>query len=142
MGCAGHSPATIKTQVVTFPEGAIVEFNGRPAGRAPAAVVLPQDTNGKLTERTVLRAIPNTAQPTLIAQTRILEPESFSERVPDRIMIDLTLPSTNTPVAGVQGRTNETASTNSHVRPARVRAPDRGKPTQPVGVDRWNPGIY
>ena len=141
-GCTLHDQVPIKTQVVTFPEGAIVEFNGRPVGRAPAAVILPQDTNGRLTERTVLRALPNTAQPTLIAQTRILDPSGLTERVPDRLMIDLTLHETNAPLSQLQAGTIPVHSGPTNNRPFRIRTPDRGKPTQPVGLDRWNPGIY
>src|SRR5437868_5244448 len=91
-GCVVHDQVPIKTQVRTFPDGAMVEFNGRPVGRAPAAVILPQDTNGRLVERTVIRAIPNSAQPALLAQSRVLEPGDRTERVPDYVMIDMTLP--------------------------------------------------
>jgi hypothetical protein len=139
-GCVVRDQSPIKTQVVTYPEGAIVEFNGRPVGRAPAAVVLPQDTNGRLTERTTLRAIPNTAQPMLIAQTRVLEPGTRTDRVPDQIMIDLTLRDTNNPVPPTVAQVQSTPSTDT--RPVRSRPADSGKPTRPVGIDRWNPGIY
>jgi hypothetical protein len=141
-GCVVHDQVPIKTQVRTFPEGATVEFNGHPVGRAPAAVILPQDTNGRLTERAVVRAVPNTAQTTLVAQSRVFEPGTRRDRVPDYVMIDMTLPDTNTPVAQLAAAPAqvERASTNS--RPARPKPTDRGKPTQPVGMDRWNPGIY
>ena len=143
-GCVGvvRDNVPIKTQVVTYPEGAVVEFNGRPVGRAPAAVLLPQDTNGRLIERSVLRAIPNTAQPTLVAQTRVLEPGSREDRVPDQIMIDLTLRDTNAPAITSLATTNSHTQAPANRQPARTRPLDRGKPTQPVGIDRWNPGIY
>src|ERR1043165_3105567 len=102
IACVMRDPAPVKTQVVTFPDGAIVEYNGRAVGRAPAAVVLPQDENGNLTERVVVRALPNTAQPTLFAQSRTLEPGGRNERVPNQIMIDMTLHDTNTLAAGPQ----------------------------------------
>lgn len=140
-GCVVHDRVPIQTQVVTFPAGAVVEFNGRPVGRAPAAVILPQDTNGRLTERTVLRAVPNTAQPMLLAQTRVLDPTNESDRVPDQILIDLTLSGTNAaPV--VPGGIAQSQPGANNSRPARAKLPERSKPTQPVGIDRWNPGIY
>ncbi len=143
-GCVGvvRDNVPIKTQVVTYPQGATVEFNGRPIGRAPAAVVLPQDTNGRLTERSVLRAVPNTAQPMLVAQTRVLEPTELTERVPDQIMIDLTLRDTNTPSISASPNTATSKATSSKSSPKRSRPMDSGKPTRPVGIDRWNPGIY
>src|SRR5688572_25803564 len=97
IGCVTPKSGPIKTQVVTYPEGAIVEFNGLPVGRAPAAIILPQDNNGLLTERTVLRAIPNTAQTTLYAQSRVLDPATRKDRVPDQILIDLTQRDVNAP---------------------------------------------
>ncbi len=146
--CIVHDQVPIKTQVVTYPLGAVVEFNGRVVGRSPAAVILPQDTNGRLTERAVLRAVPNTSQATLLAQTRILDPDSLPERVPDQIMIDLTLPVTSgnsgaAIASNLQNATNHFESGSTKSREARPgRTLDRGKPTQPVGVNRWNPGIY
>jgi hypothetical protein len=142
-GCVGvvRDNVPVKTQVTTYPEGATVEFNGRPVGRAPAAVVLPQDTNGRLIERTVLRAVPNTAQPMLVAQTRVLEP-TREDRVPDQILIDLTLRDTNSPIDSTIQATNNPPFASTNSRPSRTRPLDRGKPTQPVGIDRWNPGIY
>lgn len=142
-GCVGvvRDEVPIKTQVVTFPEGAIVEFNGRAVGRAPAAVILPQDTNGRLIERTVLRAVPNTAQPMLVAQTRVLEPDARTERVPHQIMIDLTVGATNQAApSSPRAATLQNTSTNNAA--AKRRPMESGKPTRPVGIDRWNPGIY
>jgi hypothetical protein len=142
LGCVLHDKSPITTQVVTYPEGAVVEFNGRQLGRAPTEVVLPQDTNGRLTEKAVLRAVPNSAQPMLIAQTRVLDPGDHTDRVPNRILIDLTLSNASALVpTNLNGGTYvEKGSTNS--RPIRRRPVDRGKPTQPVGIDRWNPGVY
>lgn len=144
MACVSREKAPLKTEVVTFPEGAIVEFNGRRVGRAPAAVILPQDTNGRLTERAVFRAVPNTAQAALYAQSRVLEPSARDERVPNRIMIDLTLRDTNSaPLTLAASSTSTHVETSSKTgKVARPRPADRGKPTQPVGMDRWNPGIY
>jgi hypothetical protein len=141
-GCVVHDQVPIKTQVRTFPEGAIVEFNGRSVGRAPAAVILPQDTNGRLTERTVLRAVPNTAQTTLLAQSRVFEPGSRVDRVPDYVMIDMTLPDTNSAALQLASAPPRVERESTNSRPVRAKPVDRGKPTQPVGIDRWNPGIY
>ena len=142
IGCVSHDPRPLKTEVVTYPEGAMVEFNGRTVGRAPAAVILPQDSNGKLTERVVLRAVPNTAQSTLLAQTRVFEPGSRSERIPNRILIDLTLRDPNAPPVAFTNQTASAKTAGKTNRVIRARQTDRGKPTQPVGLDRWNPGIY
>ena len=144
IACVSRDPGPIKTEVHTFPDGGIVEFNGQRVGRAPAAVTLPQDSNGRLTERSVLRALPNTAQVTLHAQNRVLEPSSRTERVPNRILIDLTQPGingsdANLQVAQTQIKSSGSTGTNQSKRPRRS---DRSKPTQPVGIDRWNPGIY
>ena len=142
IACVSRDPGIIKTQVVTYPDGALVEFNGRPVGRAPAAVVLPQDSNGRLTERVVVRAVPNTAQKTLFAQSRVLDPQHREAPVPHQIMIDMTLRDTNSPLPLLTNQTThvETATRTNTVR--RSRPAESGKPTRPVGIDRWSPGIY
>ena len=131
----------MKTQIITFPNGAIVEYNGERLGRAPAEITFPQDEYGRLTERAVVRIIPNTHQPTLFAQNRVFEPGDRSDRVPNRIMIDMTLPGTNSVAAGRAPTTHVEEDTEQSVRPA-VPYTNRGKPTQAVGLDRWKPGIY
>ena len=142
LACATHhQKGPLKTEVVTFPDGAIVEFNGKPVGRAPTAVVLPQDSNGKLLERVTLRALPNTRQDMLFAQTRTLEPSSRDERVPNRIMIDMRVHDTNT-LAGSKATVEAVNTSWKTNKTIRSRPADRSKPTQPVGIDRWNPGIY
>jgi hypothetical protein len=131
----------VKTQIVTFPDGAIVEYNGQRLGRAPAEVTLPQDESGRLTERAVVRLIPNTDQPALYPQERIFTPASRNERVPHRVMVDMTQDGTNEMnLARAHAPHIETDSQES-VRPP-VPYTDRGKPTQAVGLDRWKPGIY
>lgn len=138
-GCMTRDPGVIKTQVVTFPDGALVEYNGKMLGRAPAEVVLPQDAHGRLLERTVLRARPNSDQEWLFAQTRVFEPTGRDERVPNRIMIDLRLPGTNAPV---RAEIRPVEDPRKAAGPRRIPWTDRGKPTQAVGLDRWNPGKY
>jgi hypothetical protein len=143
LGCAlpARDPGMVKTQVITFPDGALVEYNGQSMGRAPAKVILPQDEGGRLTQRAVVRVIPNTDQHTLFAQQRVFEPGERIERVPNRIMVDMTIPGTNTIVNGRPPTTHVEKDTERSVRPA-VPYVDRGKPTQAVGLDRWTPGIY
>jgi hypothetical protein len=57
------------------------------------------------------------------------------------IMIDLTRRGMNEAAAVVvpDRTTPQARSTNELKRPRRS---ERSKPTQPVGIDRWNPGIY
>jgi len=142
VGCVSSSkPKVVKTQVVSFPDGALVEFNGHRLGRAPAEVTFPQDANGRLTERAVITLVPNTQQPTLYAQQRVFEPGERFERVPDRIMVDMTYAGTNTLAAGNSATTHVEKDSEKSVRPP-VPYIDRGKPTQAVGLDRWKPGIY
>lgn len=131
----------VKTQVVTFPDGAIVEYNGERIGRAPAQVVLPQDEHGRLTERAVLRVIPNTDQPTLLAQQRVFEPGDRTDRVPNRVMVDMTVGGTNAAASGQAPSAEVETDAESTSRRA-VPYVNRGKPTQAVGLDRWKPGIY
>lgn len=143
VGCAlpMREPGMVETQVLTYPDGALVELDGQSKGRAPAKIVLPQDEHGRLTERAVLRVIPNTAQGTWFAQQRIFEPGERIERVPNRILVDMTLPGTNNVAAGKPATTHVEKDTENSVRPP-VPYTDRGKPTQAVGLDRWKPGIY
>jgi hypothetical protein len=140
MACVMRDPAMVKTQVITFPDGALIEYNGTPHGRAPAEVILPQDSSGRLTGHAVVRALPNTAQSTLYAQSRVFDPSNRTDRVPDRIMIDMTLRDINAPASIGESGSVET-STKASARTQR-KPVDRGKPTQPVGLDRWNPGIH
>lgn len=141
VGCATNGPKVVETQVTTFPDGALVEYNGKSMGRAPARITLPQDEKGKLTERAVVRVIPNTDQPTLFAQERIFEPEERVDRVPNRIMVDMTKAATNVVASGRPPTTHVEKDSERSVRPP-VPYVNRGKPTQAVGLDRWSPGIY
>lgn len=143
IGCATNKnePNVVKTQVVTFPDGALVEFKGKPAGRAPAEIILPQDEHGYLTEMAEVIVVPNSDQPELYPQRRVFDPRNRTERVPNRIMVDMTRGSTNqTQLASTRQNHVET-ETKKGPRPP-VPYVDRGKPTQAVGLDRWNPGIY
>jgi hypothetical protein len=140
-GCISSNQNVVKTQVVTFPDGAIVEYNGQRMGRAPAQIILPQDEHGRLTERAVVRIIPNTDQPTLYAQHRVFEPGERMDRVPNRVLVDMTLAGTNTMASVKPSTTHVEKNSRESVRPS-VPYVNRGKPTQAVGLDRWKPGIY
>ena len=131
----------VETQVITFPEGALVEFNDEKQGRSPAKIVFPQDENGRLTERSVVRVLPNTDQATIYAQHRVFEPGERTDRVPDWIMIDMTKAGTNSVPNQRPPTTHVEEDSEKSVRPP-VPYVDRGKPTQAVGLDRWKPGIY
>jgi hypothetical protein len=140
IACATSHKNQIKTQVVTFPDGAVVQINGTNAGRAPASIILPQDKDGNLTGRAIVKAVPNSKQKSLYPQVRVFDPAQRSDRVPDQIVIDMTLLGTNTPHA-------ELASSTQAEPPKKRAKPhykyiERSKPTQAVGLDRWNPGEY
>ena len=135
-----RDPGMVETQVISYPDGALVEFNGKSMGRAPAKIVLPQDEHGRLTERAEVLVIPNTAQPTLFAQRRVFEPGERTERVPNRILVDMSLPGTNSIASGRAPTTHVEKDTEKSLRPP-VPYTERGKPTQAVGLDRWKPGI-
>jgi hypothetical protein len=142
LACATtKEPRVVKTQVVTVPDGALVEFNGKPAGRAPASIILPQDEHGNLTQTAELIAQPNSDQPTLYPQRRIFDPRNRTERVPDQILIDMTHGPTNQTQLARGAATHIESETKKSIRPP-VPYTNRGKPTQAVGLDRWSPGIY
>ena len=142
VGCVSSNKGPVETKIFTFPDdGALVEYNGQSVGRAPAKVTFPQDEYGRLTERVVVRAIPNTDQPMLFAQHRVFEPGERVDRVPNRIMVDMSIPGTNMVASTRQVTTHVEKNTEKSVRPP-VPYTDRGKPTQAVGLDRWKPGIY
>jgi hypothetical protein len=136
-----HEPNVVKTQVVTFPDGALVEFNGKPAGRAPTQIILPQDEHGYLTEVAEVIVVPNSDQATLFPQRRVFDPRNRTERIPNRIMVDMTRGSTNQVQLATAAQNQVETETKKGPRPP-VPYTDRGKPTQAVGLDRWNPGIY
>lgn len=145
-GCAvGKSgQGLVRTQVVTYPDGALVEFNGQHAGRAPTEVILPQDREGRLTQPARIVVWPNTDQGTIFAQSRVFDPATRTDRVPDRIMIDMRFRDTNAPAAPAEGspirkEMEGRVYGKSLVNPKR---PDRSKPTVPVGMERWNPGHH
>ncbi len=130
----------LETEVVTFPQGALVQYEGRSLGRAPVKIVLPQNEEGRLTGRAEVRAIPNTEQSTLYPQRRIFDPSNRVDRVPNRIMIDLTLQGTNPPIVAQVTGTNANVIAQNSVR--KQKPVERSKPTRAIGLDRWNPGEH
>jgi len=86
-GCSS-SKELRQTQVVTFPKGGIVEYNGKRMGQEPVMITLPQDEKGNIAARSVIRASPTEGMK--FAETKILEPGNRLDRVPDRIMLDLS----------------------------------------------------
>jgi hypothetical protein len=139
MACATRSPKTVKTEVITYPDGALIEYNGQPAGRAPAGIVLPQDSEGRLTGRAVVRALPNTKQDQLYAQTRTFDPVDRRDRVPNQIMIDMRDLGTNAPVEiAITNQVEQGTRTSGY----RIPRTERSKPTQVLGLDRWDPGHH
>jgi hypothetical protein len=138
IACATRQKNTITTRVVSFPDGALVQYNGTNAGRTPVKIVLPQNEHGFLSSKAEVRVIPNTYQTNLIAQTRVFDPETRYDPIPAQIMIDMTLPGTNSP--STQSVTPTQADESHPQFPGRIPYTERSKPTQAVGLDRWNPG--
>lgn len=140
-GCvSGRREGPIETRVITVPDGALVEFDGKPVGRAPAKIILPQDELGRLTGSAEVLALPNSEQHHLIAQRRVFTPAERVDRVPEKIMIDMTLGGTN--AAPVEIAREEPPHIETGKAAGKRKYIDRGKPTQAVGIDRWNPGKY
>ena len=141
LACATKDPEFVQTQVISFPDGALVQLNGTPMGRAPARVTFPQDAQGRLTERAEIRVLPNSNQPELHPQSRIFEPRTRDTRVPNRIMVDMTRGGTNIAALAQSNSADEKTQPKTVTRRT-VPYTERSKPTQAVGLDRWKPGIY
>lgn len=142
IGCVTREPGLVQTQILSYPDGAVVEYNGQRLGRTPAKVTLPQDSGGRLTEKAEIRLLPNSDQATLFPQVRTFDPATRGDRVPDRIMVDMTRGGTKATTSLAQGKASHIeAETKSSARPP-VPYTERSKPTQAVGLDRWKPGIY
>ena len=92
-GCVGLSTQDpTRTQVVTFPSNADIEVNGRRLGEAPVLIVIPRDAEGRITQNTVIRAIPKTTNQ--FVQVREFSP-ARTNPIPLRVMIDMRRESTN-----------------------------------------------
>lgn len=141
IGCATRDPGAIQTRIVTFPDGALVEYNGKPIGRAPAKITLPQNAEGRLTEKAEIRVLPNSDQTTLYPQIRNFDPSSRTERVPNQILVDMRAGGTNQVALASGQATHVETETKRSTRPP-VPYTERSKPTQAVGLDRWKAGIY
>lgn len=128
-GCVSNTPEVRRTQVVTFPEGGIIEYNGVELGKAPAMITLPQNEHHELIGRAVVRAIPR--EPHREPATRVFEPGERKDRVPDRIVLDLT---------GYQSTNFVHIMRENPIAPPPPRKPKytytpRSKPTQVIGID-------
>lgn len=131
VGCVSNSPEVRRTQVVTFPEDALVFYNGQELGSSPTMITLPQDENGYLLGRSVVEAIPAEEYSRLQAALKVFEPGTRRDRVPDRILLDLTgYQSTNFVVEML-----ENPEAPPPVRKRGIPFTPRSKPTQVVGID-------
>jgi hypothetical protein len=89
-GCVRPHQGPIKTTIVTFPNHGVIEYNGHEMAREPVEVILPQDSNGRLTNRVVIRAISKDTT-NLFSPTLILDPNSRKDPVPHKITVNMTL---------------------------------------------------
>lgn len=130
-GCVSNSPEVRRTQIVTFPENAIVFYNGQELGSSPAMITLPQDENGRLVGRSVVQAIPAEPNSRLSPARKVFEPQGRHDRIPDRVMLDLTGFNSTNFVVEMQ------ENPEAPPLPRKVGIPytPRSKPTQVVGID-------
>ncbi len=107
-GCVGlPTQDSTRTQVVTFPSNADIEVNGRRLGEAPVLVIIPRDAQGRITQTTVIRAIPKTTNQ--FVQVREFSPGRMNP-IPLRLMIDMRLAGTNAEVAATAGELSRPGS--------------------------------
>lgn len=130
-GCVSNSPEVRRTQIVTFPEDAIVIYNGQELGSSPAMITLPQDEQGRLMGRSVVQAIPAEPHSRLNPATKVFEPKGRHDRIPDRVMLDLTGFNTTNFVVEMQ----ENPEAPPPPRKTGIPYTRRSKPTQVVGID-------
>jgi hypothetical protein len=107
-GCVGLSTQdATRTQVVTFPSNADIEVNGKRLGEAPVLVTIPRDASGRVTQNTVIRAIPKTTNQ--FVQIREFSP-GRTNPIPLRVMIDMRFAGTNTSEMAAQGELSQPGS--------------------------------
>lgn len=128
-GCVNvQRPLT--TQIVTFPEGGIVEVDGKLMGKEPTNIVLPQNEKGQLTGKTEIRVYPPHGE--LHGAMKVISPENnpnYTNRVPGRIMLDISaIPDSTNKVNLLEYKRKQ----RQVARAARAAEP-RSKPTRPVG---------
>ena len=133
-GCVNvQRPLT--TQVVTFPEGGMVEVDGKSYGKEPAKIVLPQNEKGQLTGKAEIRVFPPNNQ--LHATSKVISPEltpDYTNRVPGRILLDLSaVPNSTNKVDLVEYKKKQ-----RHAARAIKAYEPRSKPTRPVGAAAAN----
>lgn len=124
--CVRPHQGPIETKITTFPHGGIVEINGHAYGKEPYTLALPQDSSGRLTTNVVIRALPR--EDGLYPGTKILDPAKRVERVPSKVMVDMTvIPDSSNKVDLVQYQERiEKRVEKEHQKPG-------VKPTKPVG---------
>lgn len=128
-GCLVNREGPRRTQIVTFPEGGIVEVNGKRYGKEPVTVELPQNEKGELSGRVEIRALPTATH--LHAQTRVLDVDNpnYKVQVPGRIMLDLSeIPDGTNKVDLVKLKREHKIE-----RKQTYYKEPRSKPTRPVG---------
>lgn len=129
-GCVTDVQRPLKTEVVTFPPGGIIEVNGQRMASGPATITLPQNDLGQLTGEVQLKAYPPGEG--LVSATKTISPNtypSYTNRVPARILIDLTHAEADTNRVDLlqwQYKQRDLAR-------ARAAREHRSKPTRPVG---------
>lgn len=128
-GCLVNRERPLRTEIVTFPEGGIVEVNGKRYGKEPVTVELPQNEKGQLTERVEIRAVPQDQR--LHAQTRVLETDNpnYKVQVPSRVMLDLRDIPDSTNKVNLVKLQREQGIERKQIQATQPRS----KPTRPVG---------
>jgi hypothetical protein len=125
--CVRPHEGPVKTTIITFPNGGMIEYNGHVMAKEPVELILPQDERGRLTNKVVIRALPQNTN--VFAQTRILEPATRSDPVPNKIMLDMT--------ANTEGTNRVDMVEYNHWREKQREIKEskpRSKPTRAVGV--------
>lgn len=115
-GCVGLSTQdATRTQVVTFPSNADIEVNGKRLGEAPVLVTIPRDAQGRITQTTVIRAIPKTTNQ--FVQIREFSP-GRTDPIPLRVMIDMRFAETNANGLVARGELSQPGSQGPAAPPA------------------------
>jgi hypothetical protein len=128
-GCAVGPSRPLKTQIVTFPEGGIVEVNGKRYGKEPLTIALPQNEKGQLTENVEIRALPSDHH--LHAATRVLAADhpDHKVQVPGRVVVDMRQVPDSTNVVNLVKLERERKIERKQIKAQESRS----KPTRPVG---------
>jgi hypothetical protein len=128
-GCVVGSNRPIKTEIVTYPRGGVVEVDGKQMGTEPVTITLPQNEKGHLTSKVEIRAMPEDER--LYAQTKIFDPADPARKgqVPSRVLLDLSA----SPDGEDRVDVREIQQEQKAARKEQRLKEERGKPTRPVG---------